>query len=319
MCLAIKDGGVRCDGHAVQKKNRAAKAYAENPTEANRMLALEAIQDWKLTEAGLKNLQEKADKESDAEKRASILADLERCERIRASKLKWIAEVRAKNRKESGKPSTIKEKLALAGSPETDPETHQLLASDKNMKVRVAVASNSTDSGVLETLWTDKEPAVLNAVARNDHADGLALESLFSLASKHAEQGSIRLGLAQNPSCPSSLYLPLANTGSTQIRKVLASKEDIDAATLEVIAEDKFPATRKAAGSSPNGSRKVFVTLGCQDPETFVRSAVAQNRAVPADILAWIQQNDSDWHIREQAAETLSSLAAREEPKIEKN
>jgi hypothetical protein len=312
MCLAIKDGGIRCDGHATARKDRATKLYAENPTDENKVLALEAIQDWKITKAGLQHLQEKADKEEDDEKRAQTLADLARCQRIRESKLKWIAEIRTKTRKESGKPSTLKEKLALAENPDTDPATQEILAADKNVKVRTAVAATCTDSGVLELLWTDKEPVVLHAVARNSHADGLALESLFSLASKHSEQGSLRLGLAQNPSCPSSLYLPLANTGSTQIRKILASKEDIDAATLEVIAEDKFPAARKAAGASRNGSRKVFVTLGCQDSETFVRSAVAQNPAVPADILQWIQNNDADWHVRELARETLANRDATE-------
>lgn len=312
MCYSIDQGGMRCTTHSHIDKARRDKAlekYANDASEANRQALTKAEQAWRLTQAGIDELREEAERENNDEKRANA----ERCQRLRESKLRYAAEVRARERKASGKPGTMKEKLALASDPATPPGMQETLAKDKNEKVRLAVATSSHDSGVLDLLWTDSDPKVLGAVARNEHTEAPALEALFAIAGKDPNsQGSIRLSLASNANCPSSLYLPLVQSGSSQTRSAIAKKLDVDARTLEVIAEDSSPGTRRAAALSPNGSRKVYVTLGCLEAETYVRSAVAENPAVPADILEWIQTNDKDWHIREIAAETLASLQASE-------
>jgi hypothetical protein len=307
MCYSIAEGGLRCDSHAKEKKDKALTAFHEDQSEQNRVALTEAVQAWRLTKAGIDELRAEAEAENDDEKRR----DADRCQRMRDRKLAQAAALREAKRKASGKPGTLKDKLRLASDASTDHGMQEILAKDKSEKVRFEVARNSEDSGVLDLLWLDSDPKVLAAVAKNPHTDAPALEALFDISSKHPGT-AITLALAGNENCPKSLYLPLALRGSTQIRTVLARRADVDAQTLELIAEDASPAARRAAGMSTNGSRKVFVTLGCQDPETFVRSGVASNPAVPTDILQWIQTNDPDWHVREVAGETLATVAASE-------
>lgn len=313
MCYSIAEGGLRCDGHAEKAKNKALEAFSENETPENKLNLAKAIEAWKLTEKGLLALQELADKAKDDDLRRERLEDLERCKRLRDRKLEQAREFAAKKRKETGKPATLKEKLSLAGNPETDTATQMMLARDKNPKVRLAIATNSTDSGVLDLLWTDKEQAVLAAVARNEHADAPALEALFALASKHPGK-SIHLALAGNRNCPSSLYLPLATSGTAQIRQHLASKEDVDTRTLDVVATDRFPAARRSAGLSANGSPEMYELLGSQDTESYVRSTVAGNDAAPTDVLKKIADTDPDWQVRQTASETLQRVGANQQP-----
>lgn len=307
MCYSIADGGLRCDSHAKDKLDKATEAVASNPTDANKAALKEAVAAWRLTKAGIDELRAEAELEDDDEKRANA----DRCQRLRDRKLQYAADQRAKRLAASGKPGTMKEKLRLAADPTTPHSMQELLAKDKNEKVRLAVAQNSHDSGVLDLLWTDSDPKVLAAVARNEHADGQAMESLFAIAAKHPGT-PIRLGIAGNANCPRSLYLPLAQSGSSQMRSAIAKKPDVDVRSLEAIIEDSSPRTRRDAALSPNGSRKVYVVLGCHEKETYVRSAVAGNPAVPADILEWIATKDPDWHIRDTAAETLASVRASE-------
>lgn len=311
MCYSIAHGGMRCDTHAIQDLAEAKKNVESSPTEKNRSRLEKAEQGMSLTRMVIEALRVKAAEEDDPERKAELLADAERRQRLRESKLRYAAEARARERKASGKPGTLKEKLALAADPTTPPGMQETLAHDKNEKVRLAVAQNSHDSGVLDLLWTDSDPKVLTAVAKNPHTDAPALEALFAMAPKHPGT-PIRLALAGNANCPVALYQPLAQSGSSQIRSAIASKDNVDAGTLEIIADDSSPRTRRAAALSPNGSRKVYVVLGCHEKETYVRSAVAGNPAVPADILEWIATKDPDWHIRDTAAETLASVRASE-------
>jgi hypothetical protein len=313
MCYSIAEGGLRCDNHAKEKKDKATEAYESNPSDVNRTRLVEAVNAWHLTTSGLDYLRAEAEKEDDADLKAEKKANYERALRLRASKLKYASEVRQRARNAPGKPGTLKEKLQRAANPETPADMQERLAKDKNEKVRLTLAQSSHNSGILDMLWTDSDPKVLGAIARNEHTDAPALEALFSIANKHpASTTSIRLALAGNANCPSSLHLPLVNSGSSQIRSAVAKKSDVDARTLEAIAEDSSPRTRRDAGMSANGSRKVYVVLGCHDKESFVRSAVAENPAVPQDILEWIATNDPDWHIRETAAQTLVSVQASE-------
>jgi hypothetical protein len=307
MCTAIKDGGLRCYKHAVEHLSNAQKRAKANPTEENLQRVEDATDTLLLTQKAIDKLRMEAEKSNNAE----LLADAERRQRLRDSKLRFVAELRARRRKETGTPGTMKEKLSLASNPETPTAMQEVLAKDKSEKVRLEVARNAQDSEVLDLLWMDNDPKVLAAVAKNSHTEEPALEALFSRSAQFPGT-SIDHSLASNENCPASLYLPLVMRGGTQIRTVVAGKADVDAQTLELIAEDKFPKARKAAAESPNGSRKVYVTLGCREPETYVRSSVAGNEAVPADILQWIQKNDADWHVRELAGETLAKVAARE-------
>lgn len=313
MCYSIAEGGLRCDSHAKEKKDKATEAFASNPSDKNKAVLIEAVNAWHLTTSGLEALRDEVEREQDAEKKAEKKANYERCERLRASKLQYAADVRARARNAPGKPGTLKEKLQRASNPETPAGMQEALAKDKNEKVRLTLAASSHNSGILGMLFTDADPKVLGAVARNEHTDAPALEALFAIANTHpGSTTSIRLALAGNANCPSSLYLPLVQSGSAQIRSAIASKPDVDARTLELIAEDTVTSTRRVAAMSANGSRKVYVVLGCHEKETFVRSAVAGNRAVPADILEWIATNDPDWHIRETATETLASVQTSE-------
>jgi hypothetical protein len=287
--------------------SNAKKRAKSNPTDDNLRLEKEAEDAFLLTQKAIDGMRKKAEETDNAE----LLAEAERRQRMRDSKLRFVAELKARNRKATGKPGTLKEKMALASDPDTPTAMQEVLAKDKNEKVRLEVARNSEDSAVLDLLWMDSDPKILAAVAKNSHTEEHALEAVFARSTQFPGT-SIDHSLASNENCPISLYMPLVMRGSTQVRSVIAGKSDVDPETLELIAEDKFPKTRRAAGMSANGSRKVFVTLGCQDPETFVRSGVASNPAVPTDILQWIQTNDADWHVREVAGETLSTVASSE-------
>lgn len=190
---------------------------------------------------------------------------------------------------------------ALAANPLMSEPALETLASNKDLKVRLAIAGNPATPdqdriAVLDGLLKSKSPKVLEAVARNPATSEAVLRKLAT--STHAK---VLVAVAEHRATPDLVRVSaiemLAKNVDSEVRLAVAKNKATPPAILACLADDKDLQVRQAVAEHPTTPGPiriaVLVALGNEsNPKVLV--AVARNPATPATVLEDLsKQQDS--------------------------
>ena len=206
------------------------------------------------------------------------------------------------------------------------------LADDVVAQVRADTASNpNTAPDVLARMFDNADGLVRGALARNPN---LSQDLVTGLAgSRHTRLVAVGVALAANPAVDPE---PFTNDVSPVVRAAAAARAELDAVTLNRLAEDdnsdvaaaaaanpncgavalrsaaRKPAARAAAAANPHACR-TFIEVLASDHNAEVRAAAASALAVHPKTLARLAV-DNDPMVRAAAAAAVTRHHTKQPP-----
>lgn len=194
----------------------------------------------------------------------------------------------------------IEVRVLLAGNPAAvrDPQTAQLLCTDKSVQVRWGVAGNpDTPVGVVSAMSGDPDDGVRALVAGNTTCPA---DLLMHMGADRSVQ--VRRMVAGNPATPGSCLTALSTDTDPTVRARVAGNPSMphpvafrtvpkmggmwDVGVLARLCMDSSVRVRGAVASNPRVLSTVLVALA-GDPSATVRARVAGNPSVPS----WVVRN----------------------------
>lgn len=188
------------------------------------------------------------------------------------------------------------------------PEALRVLATDRTVDVRRAVAANPrSPSDVLAVLARDADPEVLDRVAANRATSPETLEVLAEAAPQLSQR---YINVLTNPNCSpmllaATLKQPWADGRSSTFSRRATWQLDVRTAiaghpnfpdSLEWVLTEPESAVRVAAAANPSCSAEILDALA-SDRYHWVVLAVASNPACPPARLAyWVENGDLPVH-----------------------
>jgi len=189
---------------------------------------------------------------------------------------------------------TITIRSGVAWNESTPPDVLRQLSKDSHAKVRSAVAKNkSTPLDVLMQLAKDSDTAVQSELAESDLKSPDLVQQLLE-----TQWSTVISNIAQNESTPLDVLKMLSTNTETYRHGILSDPyRTIDYPICLAVAMNK---------STPaDVSARVFSQL-VNDPDVFVREAVAECKSTPPDILSHLSR-DSDVRVREEVSKNEST------------
>jgi len=177
-------------------------------------------------------------------------------------------------------------RVALAADPALPASVAAQLAHDPSAGVRRTVAQRTPDPALLDTLAGDRDPGVLDAVARNKDTPAEAVARLA-----RSEQYILRDLVALHPRASDSVLATLSRDEHTSVRVRVAGRVGLPARVAGRLAADPVPQVR--ARVAANTQSAALLAQLAADPEVEVRSKVASNPRTSVGLLAVIVRDDS--------------------------
>jgi hypothetical protein len=189
----------------------------------------------------------------------------------------------------------------LANSTATPKAMLELLATDSNEWVRVAVSRNpTTPPPALDVLAKDSNEVIRCDVALNRSAPESALERL----AKDTDE-RIRAAVASNPTTPMSVLVAFAEDASVRVRRDVSGNRSTPTSVLECLASDAESGVRAAVARNPTTPSPTLASLA-KDLIEEVRESVAGNTSTSALALECLA-NDSAKGVRDCVAKNSSA------------
>ena len=166
------------------------------------------------------------------------------------------------------------------------PEVLALLAKDKDVDIRRAVARNeATPPEVLALLAKDRGENVMMDVIANRSTPP---ETLALLAKNKSFR--VRSNVAKNQSTPPNVLASLAKDEDISVRLSVARNETTPPETLALLAKSKDSAVRANVADNSSTPPEVLALLA-KDDDVYVRFSVARNETTPLEILALLAKD----------------------------
>jgi hypothetical protein len=237
MCTALKDGGLRCAGHAKADIVAATKEFDMNPSqEASDKIAL-AENAYYSTPEGIAKLRE-----------AGEHAKADRQQILRDIKVKEASQVKVETEAEKA----ANEALAAREAKRAFYRTPEGIA-----KLRAAGKHDAADKLESERAFTEEEQRAFDELSENETYYGHALERMEDMHPK--------------------LQDAIIASGKGLLTRYLArNRQAIQAPRLNVLAQSEDAETAKGAVNNPNATLDVLKT-GLKHPNGSVRQQVYQS------------------------------------------
>lgn len=159
--------------------------------------------------------------------------------------------------------------------------------------VRRLIAENvNTSQSILEILADDSEPKVVQAVIKNKNTP-------YSLLLKLAGRNDDKLSktIVQLPTTPPNLLSLLFKVSSESIGRLVLEHQNCPEEVLISASNSTNRGYRRRAAQHPHLRDQSVLSKLADDPEAFVRSGVAMNPNLPANMMLKLS-NDSDLKVR---------------------
>ena len=178
-------------------------------------------------------------------------------------------------------------RMELAKSIHTHIDLLVRLGDDSEIRVREAVAKNSSTSIEMLHKFSQESPLFFNYAVHEAVAShrSCPLDLLIKLGECPSVQVRKEVIRNKNFSMSYGLLKTLANDSDDGIRLEIARSRATPADLLEKLANDKDKSVRTAVAKNSNTSQNTLIKLG-RDLEASVLEAISKNPATPSEIVA---------------------------------
>ncbi|CAB4159405.1 Leucine rich repeat variant [uncultured Caudovirales phage] len=199
----------------------------------------------------------------------------------------------------------LSERRVLANSGKTSPSVLSQLSSDRDERVRMAVASNSNTPTEDLTRLFKNEPnsSFVHIVAANPSVDPSILVRIANHPDFSKGDGWTLSSIAKNPACPVDLLEQLAGHPIFRVRSGVASNPNTPHHVLRQLAGDQHYDVVLSLSTNPELTGTVLMDLAGHE-YLEIRRNVALHNNTPTTVLFGLAQDEAR-HVRESAKSSL--------------